>query len=108
MKSHHYYRETANAGGGTSKVPFYDFVAPNQYAGEGIAAILSTVLRAAEGVANAINSWRWERTTRNALARLDSATLADIGVARSEIPAIAREAARNPTFTGTRRSLWTD
>ena len=52
--------------------------------------------------------WRWERTTRNALARLDSAILADIGVARSEIPAIAREAARNPTFTGTRRSLWTD
>ena len=108
MKSHHYYRETANAGGGTSNVPFYDFVAPIQYAGEGIATILSTVFRAVERASTAINSWRWERTTRNALARLDGATLADIGVARSEIPAISREAARNPTFTGTRRSLWTD
>ncbi len=108
MKSHHYYQETANAGGGTSKVPFYDFVAPNLPPGESWATVLSAVFRAVERATTTVNSWRWERTTRNALARLDSATLADIGVARSEIPAIAREAARNPTFTGTRRLLWTD
>jgi len=64
-------------------------------------------LRAIQSAVKAINAWRWEMTTRNALARLDNATLADIGVARSGIPAIARAAAENPTFTATRRLRWT-
>ena len=107
MTRDHYYRETANAGGGTSKVPFYDFVEPHLYVGEVVATGVTALFDAVERGYKAINRWRWERTTRNALASLDNTTLADIGVARSEIPAIARAAAENPTFTPTRRSWWT-
>ncbi|MEE9267016.1 MAG: DUF1127 domain-containing protein [Gammaproteobacteria bacterium] len=107
MKRNHYYPETANAGSGTAGVPFYEHVASHLYAGEAVATALSAVLETARRGATAVNRWRWERTTRNALASLDRATLADIGVARSEIPDIARAAAENPTFTPTRRSLWT-
>ena len=107
MKREHYYSETANAGVGTSKVPFYGLVAPNQYAGEAFATALSAVFNTLKRAATAVKRWRWERTTRNALASLDSTTLADIGVARSEIRAVARAAANNPTFTPIRRSRWT-
>lgn len=107
MKRDHYFRETANAGGGTSSVPFYEFVAPTLYAGEAVATVFTTVYRTVERGVTGFNRWRWERTTRRTLAGLDSATLADIGVARSEIAAVARKAAKNPTFTPTRRSRWT-
>lgn len=107
MKRNHYYRETANAGHGASNVPFYDFVAPNLYAGDAVATVLSAgykwVLRSVE----AFNRWRWERATRDTLASLDDATLADIGVSRSEIAAVARKAAENPTYAPTRRWSWT-
>jgi uncharacterized protein YjiS (DUF1127 family) len=107
MKRDHYYRKTANAGGGTTNVPFYEFVAPTLYAGEAVATVFTTVYRTVERSVTGFNRWRWERTTRRALASLDNTTLADIGVARSEIPAVARKAAENPTFTPTRRSRWT-
>ncbi len=107
MKTNQYYREAANAGGGTSDVPFYDLVAPTLHAGEGVTTVLSGAFNTLKRVATAAQRWRWERVTRAALLRLDNATLVDIGVARSEIPAIARAAAENPTFTGTRRSRWT-
>ena len=107
MKRDHYYPEIANAGGGTSGVPFYEFVASNLYAGEAVATVLSAVFKTVGRGATAVNRWRWERNTRHALASLDSATLADIGVARSEIPAISKAAAENPTFAPTRRSRWT-
>jgi uncharacterized protein YjiS (DUF1127 family) len=107
MKRDHYYRETANAGGGASNVPFYDFVAPNLYAGEAVATAFTAGYETVKCVVTAFNRWRWERTTRKALFELDSATLADIGIARSEIGAVARKAAENPTFTPTRRWRWT-
>ena len=103
MNSHHYNGQAANVGGGTTDVPFYGFVAPKLHSDTVLAG-----LRAIQSAVKAINAWRWERTTRNELARLDNATLADIGVVRSEIPAIARVAAENPTFTATRRLRWTD
>ena len=106
MKGNHYNPETASAGGGTSNVPFYGFVAPNQYAGEALATVLSAVFNTIRRSATAVKRWNWERTTRHALASLDNTTLADIGVSRSEIPAVARAAAENPTFTATRRSRW--
>ena len=107
MKRDHYYQEIANAGGGTSNVPSYEIVAHNLYAGEVVATVLSAVFKTVERGAIALKRWRWERKTRNVLASLDNAILADIGVARSEIPAIARAAAENPTFTPTRRTPWT-
>lgn len=107
MKRDHFYRETANAGGGTGGVPFFDIVQPTMYVGEVAAtAFLAACTTFRRGV-TAFNRWRWERATRNALSGLDDATLADIGVARSEIAAVARKAAENPTYTPTRRSRWT-
>ena len=106
MKRNHYYRETASAGHGASNVPFYDFVAPNLYAGDAVATVLSGVYKAVLRSFEAVNRWRWERATRNTLASLDDATLADIGVSRSEIGAVARRAAENPTYTPTRRRRW--
>lgn len=107
MQRDHYHPETANAGGGTSGVPFYEFVASNLYVGEAVATVLTAVFKTLARGATAVNRWRWERNTRNALASLDSATLADIGIARSEIPAISRAAAENPNFVPARRSRWT-
>ena len=104
MKRNQFYRKTANAGDGTSNMPFYDFVAPNLYVGEAVATVRSAVFRALERGVTAVKRWRRETTTRQALASLDNATLADIGVPRSEIPAIARAMAERPTFTPTRRS----
>ena len=107
MKRDHYYRETANAGGGTTNVPFFEVVAPTLFVGEAVATVFSAAYDAVEKGVTAFNSWRWERTTRRALASLDNATLADIGVARSEIPAVAKKAAENPTYTPTHRWRWT-
>lgn len=107
MKRDNYFRDTANAGGGTGSVPFYEFVAPTLYVGEAVATVFTAAYRKVENGVAAINRWRWERTTRRALANLDNATLADIGVARSEIAAVARKAAENPTYAPTRRSRWT-
>ena len=106
MNTYHFYRESPDAGGGASSVPFHGVVAPNLYAGEGVATVLFAVSEGFKRAVSAFNSWRWERTTRNVLAKLDNATLTDIGVARSEIPAVARAAANNPTFTPTRRLRW--
>ena len=106
MKRNHYYPETANAGSGTAGVSFYGHVASHLNAGEAVATALTAVLETVRRGTTAVNRWRWERNTRNTLASLDSATLADIGITRSEIPAIARAAAENPTFAPTRRSRW--
>lgn len=108
MKEDNFYRKTAAAGGGSSGVPFYDVVAPTLYIGEAISATLWGGYTVFARAAGTFNRWRWERATRKALEGLDSRTLADIGVARSEIPAIARTAAENPTYTPTRRSLWSN
>ena len=108
MKSHHYNRQAANAGGGTTDIPFYAFVAPKLQVGEAAATVLLAGFRAIATTVRAVNAWRWERITRNELAGLDDAILADIGVSRSEIPALARAAAENPTFTATRRIRWAD
>ena len=107
MNTHHYNRQAANAGGGTTEIPFREFVAPNLQVGETLATVLLAGFRATASAVKAVNAWRWERKTRIELASLDDRTLADIGVARSEIRALAREAAENPTFTATRRSWWT-
>ena len=106
MKRNHYYPETANAGSGTAGVSFYGHVASHLNANEAVATALTAVLETVRRGTTAVNRWRWERNTRNTLARLDSATPADIGITRSEIPAIARAAAENPTFAPTRRSRW--
>ena len=108
MEQNHHYRETAGAGGGIWKIPFYDVVAPTLYIGEAAATVLSLGFTTFARVVGGFNRWRWERATKRALESLDNATLADIGVARSEIPAIARTAAKNPTYSPTRRSLWTN
>ncbi len=106
MKRHHDYPDIASAGGGTSNILFYEVAEPGPYVGGIVATALSTVFKTVEGGATALKRWRWERQTRNALASLDNATLADIGIARSEIPAIARVTAKNPTFAPTHRSRW--
>ena len=107
MKRDHYYPETANAGGGTTNVPFYEVVAPTLFVGEAVATAFSAAYDTVEKGVETFTRWRWERTTRRTLAGLDNATLADIGVARSEIPAVARKAAENPTYAPTRRWRWT-
>ena len=107
MKRDHFYPETANAGGGTTSVPFYEFVVPHLYVGEAVATAFTAAYDTTRRAVTEFNRWRWERTTRKALAGLDNTTLADIGVARSEIPAVARKAAENPTYAPTRRWRWT-
>jgi uncharacterized protein YjiS (DUF1127 family) len=106
MNRDHYQREAVDAGGGTTNVPFYEFVAPNLYVGEALAALVLGVSQTIEGGIAAFNRWRWERATRKALQGLSDATLTDIGVSRSEIGAVARAAASNPTFKPARRSPW--
>jgi uncharacterized protein YjiS (DUF1127 family) len=106
MKRDYYHRESVDAGGGASNVPFYGFVAPHLYAGEAVATLLLGVSKTIERGVTAFNRWGWERSTRNALEGLSNAALADIGVDRSEIRAVARAAARNPSFTPARRSPW--
>ena len=106
MNSNHYPRETANAGGGTANVPFYEFVQPNLYVGEVVSALLWAAGSVIARAASAIRRWRWERTTRQTLDGLDDRILADIGVTRSEIPVVARTAAEFPTFNASPRSRW--
>lgn len=107
MKRDQYYRETADAGGGATRVPFHDVFAPALYIGEVISTVLTYGFTSIGHAATAFNRWRWERATVRALESLDNATLADIGVSRSEIPAVAKASAENPTFTPARRSKWT-
>ena len=107
MNTHHYNRQAANAGGGTTDIPFYAFVAPNLQFGETLSTALLAGFQAIASTVKAVKAWRWERITRDELASLDDRILADIGVARSEIPGLAREAAENPTYAATRRSWWT-
>ncbi|WP_279479386.1 DUF1127 domain-containing protein [Aureimonas sp. SK2] len=44
--------------------------------------------------ANALRSFRKVRETANELNRLSNRELADLGITRSDIPALARQAAR--------------
>lgn len=44
--------------------------------------------------ANALRSYRKARETSNELNRLSNRELADLGITRSDIPALARQAAR--------------
>lgn len=106
MKRDHYQREAVEAGGGAQNIPFYDIVAPNLYVGEAVATLVLGVSKSIERGITAFNHWRWERATRNALQGLSDATLADIGVSRLEIGAVARAAARNPSFKPAHRSPW--
>ncbi len=46
------------------------------------------------GIANAIRSFRKVRETANELNRLSNRELADLGISRSDIPALARQASR--------------
>lgn len=93
---------------GTSVAAAYARVEPHSHAGNLAASVCAAAFTAAKGAAEAVNEWRWERKTRFALASLDNAILADIGITRSEIPAVARASAKNPTFGSTRRRRWTD
>ena len=104
MKGKHYQRSAAGAGGGTGGVPFYEFVLPNLYAGDIVAALISAGVKAFGRGVDAIKRWHWERSTRVALRALDDRILADIGVERSRIDAVAEAVARNPGYTSTRRS----
>ena len=104
MKDNHYQRSAAGAGGGTGNVPFYEFVSPNLYAGDIVATLISASVKTIGSGVAAIRRWHWERTTRTALHALDDRILADIGVHRSQIDSIAETAARNPSYTPSRRS----
>ncbi|WP_082505686.1 DUF1127 domain-containing protein [Aureimonas sp. Leaf324] len=44
--------------------------------------------------ANALRSFRKARETANELNRLSNRELADLGISRSDIPALARQASR--------------
>lgn len=104
MKDNRYQRSAAGAGGGTGNVPFYEFVLPNLYVGDIVATLISAGVKAVGGGVDAIRRWHWERTTREALRALDDRILADIGVERSGINAVAEAVARNPGYTPSRRS----
>ena len=104
MKSNHYQRTAAGAGGGTSGVPFYEFVLPNLYVGDIVAAFVSAGVKTAGRGVDAVKRWNRERSTRVALEALDATVLADIGVERSEIRAIAKAVARDPSYSPSRRS----
>lgn len=45
--------------------------------------------------ARSLNNWRKVRKTYNELSRLTTRELDDLGISRSDIPAIARSAIRN-------------
>ncbi|WP_182086874.1 DUF1127 domain-containing protein [Aureimonas sp. ME7] len=46
------------------------------------------------GIARSFQTWRQYRSTVNELNRLSHRELADLGIARSDIPALARQATR--------------
>lgn len=107
MKRNDYFNEAATARGGTSggttPIPFYGVIAPTAYVSEIIASALSKAIGYAF---DAIRRSYWERKTRVALSELDDTILHDIGVSRSEISAIARTAAENPTYDPARHFPW--
>ena len=103
MKRNDYFDKAATASGGTTPVPFYGVIAPTAYVGEIIASGLS---KAISHAFDAIRRSYWERKTRIALSELDDASLRDIGVSRSEIHAIARTVAENPTYHPARHFPW--
>jgi uncharacterized protein YjiS (DUF1127 family) len=103
MKSNDRFNQAANAGGGTTQVPFYGVIAPTAFVSEIIATALSTAIGHAY---EAIRRSYWERKTRVSLSGLDDAMLKDIGVARSQIPYIARSAAESRTYDPARRFPW--
>jgi len=104
MKGNQYQRSAAGTGGGTGSVPFYEFVLPNLYVGDIVAALISAGVKALGSGVDAIKRWHWERSTRVALQALDDRILADIGVERSQIDDVAEAVARNLSYTSTRRS----
>ena len=104
MKRGYTHRESTDAG--AIGVPFQEFTAPLLYIGEAVAPWFTAVFNAIERGIDAVNRWRWARVTKHTLSSLDDRTLADIGVQRSEIPAVARFAASEPTYTPTFRSPW--
>lgn len=104
MKRNQYQRTAAGAGGGTSNVPFYEFVLPNLYIGDIAAALVSAGVKTAGRGVDAVKCWKRERSTRVALEALDDAVLADIGVERSQIRAIAKAVATDPSYSPSRHS----
>lgn len=103
MKRTDQFNEAANAGGGTTPIPFYGVIAPTAFVSE----IVATALYKAIGRAfEAIRRSYWDRKTRVALAGLDDAMLKDIGVARSQISHIARTSAENRSYEPVGRFPW--
>lgn len=103
MKRTDQFNEAANAGGGTTPIPFYGVIAPTEFVSEIIATALS------KAIGHAFESIRrsyWEWKTRTELAGLDDAMLKDIGVARSQIPHISRTVAESRTYDPAGRFPW--
>jgi len=103
MKRNDQFNEAANAGGGTTQVPFHGVIAPTAFVSEIIATALMSAIN---GTYEAVRRSYWERKTRVALSDLDDAILRDIGVTRSEIPEVARTAVGSPAHDPARRIPW--
>jgi uncharacterized protein YjiS (DUF1127 family) len=76
--------------------PFASYVAPMNVAGEAVYEAGSLFTRAVARIAAYAMTRVKERRTLAALADLDDRSLADIGISRSEIHAVARHTARYP------------
>lgn len=89
----------AYAGNNAEQIPFYGLVAPQMHAGDAVATVL---WKAYEGLRrSAAAAWHWykSRQTERELLALDDWMLKDIGISRSDIPAVSRMSAEDPYFT---------
>ena len=76
-----------------ARAPFYELVAPNLYVGKTIADLLARAVDAVIEYRRRAVERRRIAETVSALRGLDDRTLCDIGVHRSQIRAVAQDAA---------------
>jgi uncharacterized protein YjiS (DUF1127 family) len=74
--------------------------AVGRYAGDLLGDVTLTLGKGLKAVAYAIEGWRQRRPTYGELSALDDRLLADIGIQRADIPAIAEGAAHKPLTGG--------
>jgi uncharacterized protein YjiS (DUF1127 family) len=92
------FNRAAFAAEDTARAPSYGIVNFQMQVGSAIVFALLRAYVRASGAARAM--WRWyaARQTRIELRNLDDRMLEDIGISRTDIPAVSRLSAMDPRF----------
>lgn len=93
------YRQAALTAENVRRVPYYEFVNFQIQLGS---AVVFALLKAYVWMSDAARAtWRWyaTRQTHHELRELNDQILKDIGISRSDIPAVSRMSAADPGFS---------